>query len=316
MLDSLRFVQGAVAKKDYVATLMHFRIKNKTVCGYNGSIALNSPIELDLDTCPLATQFVKAIQTCQDTIQLHMTPAGRLAVKSGKFKAFVDCIQEEFPKIAPEGKEVQLSGNLLGTLKQLSPFIAEDASRPWARGILLRGQSAFATNNVILVEKWLGAPFPVEVNIPRMAVAELLRIGTEPTHLQICENSVTFHFQGNRWLRTQLSTLAWPDLSPILDKKSNQAIPPKDLWQAIEEIKPFVDEVGRVHLSPGKIATHIAEGVGAVVELPEVTTNGCFHFEQLLLLQDVVKTIDLSSYPSPCLFYGEVIRGAIIGMRL
>lgn len=315
MLDSLRFVQGAVAKKDFVATLMHFRIHNGTVCGYNGNIALQSPIDLDLNVCPKATQFVKAIQTCQETIQLNMTPAGRLSVKSGKFKAFVDCVQEEFPDIKPEGTIVPLKGDLLQTLKILTPFIAEDASRPWARGILLKGQSAYATNNVIIIERWLGSPFPVEVNIPKFAVTELLRIGQEPSCLQISENSVTFHFDNNRWLRTQLYSTQWPDLSRILDQPSNQQPIPEGLWQALEEIKPFVDEVGRAHLMPGEIATHLDEGIGAVVQLP-VTTTGCFHFEQLAMLESVATSIDLSLYPMPCLFYGDVIRGAIVGMRL
>lgn len=316
MLDSLKFVQGAVAKKDLVPTLTHFHIKDGTIRGYNGMLGLCCPIDLDLDVCPKAIPFVKAIQTCKDTIQLHMTPAGKLSVKSGKFKAFVDCIHESFPEVVPEGSLIQLDGGLLKVLKLLAPFIAEDASRAWARGILLRGQSAFATNNVILIEYWLGYQFPVEINIPRAAVMELLRIGEEPESLQMTTDNVTFHYPGNRWLRSQTFTTEWPDLSRVLDQESAQSPMPEGIWAAAEDLSPFVDEMGRLFLKTGNIATGRVEGEGASVDIPDLVSDACFHFEQLLLLKNIIQTIDLTSYPKPCLFAGERFRGAIIGMRV
>src|SRR6266478_2176594 len=162
MLEILKFIQGAVSKKDYVPALQHFRIKDGTIQGFNGAIALSSPINLNLCCNPLAVPFIKAIQTCRDTVQLHLTQSKRLAIKSGSFVAFIECLPDDkdFPTIVPEGDDISIDGELLvSNLKILAPFIAEDASRIWARGILFRGTSAYATNNVILVEKWLGSNF-------------------------------------------------------------------------------------------------------------------------------------------------------------
>ena len=236
MLNALRFVQGAVAKKDFVPALQHFRIEGGTIRGYNGMMGLSCPIALNLYVCPKAIPFIKAIQTCKDTIAIHMTTGGRLGIKSGTFKAFVDCINEPFPEVIPEGEHIELKGDLLGVLKLLPPFIAEDASRPWARGILLRNQSAFATNNVCLIEYWLGYDFPIELNIPKAAVSELLRINEEPTGLQFTESSVTFHFAGQRWLRTQTYSTVWPDLNKILDQPATLVPVFPGLWQATEDL--------------------------------------------------------------------------------
>lgn len=315
MLDSLRFVQGAVAKKDFVAALTHFRIQNGMIRGYNGMMALCGPIDLDLDVSPKAAPFIKAVQTCKGPVAIHMTPTGRLAIKSGAFKAFVDCITEPFPEVEPEGQEIPLNGEVLGVLKQLAPFIAEDASRPWARGILLRGQSAYATNNVCLIERWLGYDFPVAINIPKAAVTELLRIGEEPERLQMSENNVTFHFPEGRWLRTQTYPTDWPDFGRILDQPSNQVPVPAGFFEAIADLAPFVDELGRVHLGAGAMTTGAGDAEGATVELPDLTATGCYHFKQLGLLEDVAESIDLSTYPAPCLFLGDRLRGAIVGMR-
>jgi DNA polymerase III sliding clamp (beta) subunit (PCNA family) len=316
MLKALKFAQGAVATKDFVPELMHYRIENGTIRSYNGMLGLCCPINLDLNVSPKAIPFAKAIQTCKDVVQLHITPAGKLAVKSGKFKAFIDCIQEAFPDTPLEGTEIPLSGSLLGVLKTLAPFIAEDASRPWARGILFKGQSAFATNNIILIEHWLGEVFPVDINIPRAAVMELIRIGEEPERVQVTTNSAVFHYSGDRWLRTQTYATDWPDLSRILGQPSEQIPIPPNLFEIVTDLAPFVDELGRIFFKDGIVSTAQAEGVGANFELPELQAEGCYHFKQLLLLEPIVKTIGFQSYPAPCLFMGDKVRGAIIGMRV
>ncbi len=316
MLNALRFVQGAVAKKDFVPTLQHFRIEGGTIRGYNGMMGLCCPIALDLDVCPKAIPFIKAIQTCKDTIAIHMTTGGRLGIKSGTFKAFVDCINEPFPEVVPEGQYIELKGELLGVLKLLSPFIAEDASRPWARGILLRGQSAFATNNVCLIEYWLGYDFPIELNIPKAAVSELLRINEEPISLQFTESSVTFHFPGQRWLRTQTYSTVWPDLGKIFDQPATLAPVPSGLWQAAEDLAPYTDDLERVFIRPNTLATSQIEGEGAAVEVSGLLEPACFNLKQLRLLEGVATLLDLSGYPAPCAFRGERVRGAIVGMRV
>lgn len=318
MLDSLRFVQGAVAKKDFVATLTHFRIRGGSIMGYNGMMALCCPIDLDLDVCPKATPFVKAIQTCKDTIAIHSTPTGRLSIKSGSFKAFIDCTSETFPEVVPEGQVIELGegSKILETLKALSPFIAEDASRPWARGILFRGQSAFATNNVALIEKWLGYNFPVVINIPKAAVAELLRIGEEPISLQMSDTSMTFHFPGNRWLRTQSYPVDWPDLSRILDTPANPSAVPASLFEQIADLAPFVDELGAIHLHDNAITTGVHDTDGATVVIEGLAgAVGTYNIKQFMLLDGVATSFDLTTYPAPCLFYGDGVRGAVVGMR-
>lgn len=315
MLKALQFVKGAVAAKDFVPALQHFHIQGGTIRGYNGMMGLCCPIDLNLDVCPKALPFIKAIQTCRDTIAIHVTTNNRLAIKSGGFKAFVDCITEEFPEMVPEGEIVPLNGELLGVMKLLSRFIAEDASRPWARGILLRDQSAFATNNVCLIEYWLGYHFPAQINIPKAAVTELLRINEEPIALQVADNSATFHFSGDRWLRTQTYPTDWPDLGKIFDMPATLVPVPEDLWQGLEDLAPFADDLERVFIKEESIATSRADGDGAEVELVGVNVPACFSLKQLRLLEGVALSIDLSSYPAPCAFRGDRIRGAIVGMR-
>ena len=140
MLKELKFVQGAVAKKEFIPAMTHFAIKNGRVRAYNGTLALCSPSPFDIDCKPKAIQLVQAISKCEDVVNLSMTPAGRLRIESGKFRAFVDCVDQETVHVMPQGQILPINGEeLLKAFSTLSPFIGNDASRPWTNGILLRG---------------------------------------------------------------------------------------------------------------------------------------------------------------------------------
>lgn len=319
MLEALKFVHGAVARKDYKPELTHFRIHNKQVKGFNGSLAICSPIPLDLDICPKATQFVKAIDACTDTISMHINKNNKLVIQSGNFKSFVDCVDPiGFPDISPEGKNIVLGDSLLPALEYLEPFIAEDASRPWARGILFDGESAFATNNIVLVQYWLSFKFPFRVNIPASAVRELLRIGENPVRMQVTENRIVFHYKDNRWLATQLCNVPWPDAIKILNEAppSDQKPFPVGFWEAIDQVIPFCDETNRLYFHGERMSTsQTPELAGSCVEI-ECEPTGCYNGKHLSNLRHIAKTIAFAAYPAPVSFFGDRCRGILVGIRV
>lgn len=316
MYASLKFCAGSVAKKDFVADLKHFAIQGGRVRGFNGTLALSTPIPFDIDCTPNAEQLIKAVSKCDDTIQLSLTKAGRLSVKSAGFKAFVDCIQGETNHVEPEGEFVEFDGEvLLKGIQACAPFIGSDASRPWAGGILIKGQSMFATNNVMLVEYWLGAEFPIVVNIPRAAIREMQRINEPPINAQITTNSVTFHYSGERWLRTQLFATEWPDLSRVLNRPSEQVPIDERIFEGLESVKGFTDKMGTIFLMLDELRTHADEQEGAGFAMEGFGYKGKYNIDMLNLLKDTATSIDWTTYPGPCMFQGDRIRGAIIGMR-
>jgi len=316
MLKELRFVQGAVAKKDFVPAMTHFRIEKGTVRSFNGNLAISSPIPLDLVCTPKAIPLVKAIANCEEEVILSLTPKGRLRVQSGRFRAFIETIEGDTPHLEPTGRFVDINGAaLLDSFQKISDFVGNDASRPWTNGILLRGQSAFATNNVCLIEYWLAIDIPFVVNIPITAVKEIIRVGEPPSHLQLDDNSITFHYNEGRWIRTQLYVAQWPDISKVLDQKSNPTPIDPRLYHALDSITQFSDDLTRVHLKDGFLRTHLEEEVGACYEIEGLGISGLYQIKMLRLLEGVAETADFTRYPDPVLFFGKNLRGAIVGMR-
>lgn len=318
MLDQLKFVMGSVSKKELIQSLSHFKIKDQRVYGYNGKLGLSAPIPFEIDCYPKATQLVNAIDKCEEAVQLGMTPKGRLSVKSGKFRSYVDCLPEDgnTPHVEPEGEFVDLDGEaLMKAMKLLQPFVAEDAARPWSNGILLKGKSAYATNNVIFIEYWVGVKFPCEIVIPRNAIKEMLRIKQKPIRFQMTETSLTIHYEDGCWLRTNLINNNWPDAERLFATEANPLPIPEGFYEALENVKPFTDKFGRVMFENGVMYTHNDEEAGAKVEVPELTAKGSYVVTMLQKLQGVATEVDFSPYPNACPWYGESIRGVIIGLR-
>lgn len=316
MLKELKFVQGAVARKDFIPALTHFRIEGGHVRSFNGTLALSSPISFDIDCTPKAQPFVKAIQNCNETVSLSMTATGRLRVQSGKFKAFIPCVEEETPHVKPEGDFFDIDGDaLLAALKTVAPFIGNDASRPWSNGVLLKGQSAYATNNVVLVEYWTGSNFPFPINIPGLAVKEMLRIGEPPIAAQATDKSISFLYEDERWVRSALYETDWPDLTRILDVPANADTLDDEVFDALTVVKPFVDDMGRIYFTGHGITTSFGNDDGASYDIEGFTHEGVYQLEMLSLLKGRAQSIDFTLYPKPAIFYGERLRGAIIGMR-
>lgn len=326
MLDDVRFVMAAVAKKAYVQELTHVRIKDGRITGYNGVMALSSPIQVDLDVRPNAAKLLAAIRACEGTISLHVTAGGKLSVRAGKFKVLVESLPDDGAYTSePEGVEVALGPNFLRGIKLLSPAMGVDASRPWAMGIKVHGETMYATNNVIVAQFWHGATFPHDVVIPSTAVDELLRIGTPPTKVQVCEHAVTFWFGEDRWLKTNLlDGTAWPlgRLDGALDAATGAQVPfPDGFFDAVATLKPFLDEDPAIYIRPDSISTsREVETAGASVDvvLPTAPELMAYSFKQLEVLGQVATAIDWANYPRPCMFthQGEPLRGLVVGRML
>lgn len=317
MLAQLKFVQRGVARRDFVPGLTHFRIKDRRVTGFNGVYALSAPVEIGFNIAPSASRFIMALDACEDVIQLSLAAdETNLTVRSGDFRSSVPCVGvETVPETQPEGIVVAPHESILDALTALREFVGFDASRPWATGILLRGQSAFATNNCVIAEYWLGTPFPYMVNIPSSVIDEVVKVNEELASMQISPNSITFHYSDGRWIKSALLALDWGDVSSHLDHAWNgsnlQPVQP-GLADACEKLARFsAKEDSRIYFRGSFVATF---GDKDSIELPGAPSQGIYHVQFLNQVLAVAESIDFSKYPEPIPFAGHNLRGAMLGV--
>jgi DNA polymerase III sliding clamp (beta) subunit (PCNA family) len=319
MLTDLKFVQGAVSTKDFIPAMSHFQLANGTIRSFNGNLTISSPIDCHLVCNPKADNLIRAISNCGQNTTLTLTAKGRLSIKSGVFKAIVDCHPEPLPVLDPTGSFYAIDGETVyKALSDLYPVIGEDASRPWANGILLYGNKLVATNNVVIVQKQIGSAFPMPLNIPKQAVKELLRVREYPSYIQTDGNHLTFHYAKDRWIRTTLFDLGWPDIDKVLPVNLSNCKPvPDGFFKALESLKPFSDDMGRVHISENYLSTYpITEPdeTGAAIEVEGlVIGEGIFQIEMLLKLKSFCCAFDCIE--KGMLFAGDNLRGIAMGLR-
>ena len=319
MIDALRFVQGATKSIVLAPELEHYQIKDGRIVGYNGFMALSSPIDLEISAKPRAKLFHKALQSCGDTVSIGMTPAGRLHVKSGGFSAFIPCREDEIYEAQPTGVEFRAPGGMLAAMRRLYGLISVDASRPWAMGLSIGGGAYTATNNIAVVQVWEGHDLPT-FNCPRFAVAELIRIGQTPDSVRVDgNNSATFQWDNGRWLQTQLLSADWP--AELIAKLLASGTPgqpiPEGFFEALEKIRPFIpDTSNTVCFAENRlIAGPHSEEISASHVVDGLPPGPRFSEKVLTALVKEIETIDFSAYPKPCGFRGPNSRGIILGQR-
>jgi len=327
MLDALQFVKGTVIEKSVTPHLTHVRIADGRVTATDGTVTLSAPIALDLQALPRAAPFVKAVAKCKDEAAIYMTDKGRLGVRSGKFRAYIECLPEEHAQMfsQPEGNvsEIDASLPLLTVLRTMLPFIGKDASREWSRGVLLTGNSCFATNNIVLIEHWLGnTAFPVHVNLPEKAIKELLRINKPPTHIQTTANSATFHYADGAWLQTRLYDLQWPNVRAMLEAAplSQPFTHTSALAEALRTVQELTEGLG-AYIKDGVVNTSRQDGEGASYDVDELAgVELTVNIQQAAAVCDLAQQIDFSTYPKAMPWrgktaYGGSVRGLLMGMR-
>jgi DNA polymerase III sliding clamp (beta) subunit (PCNA family) len=317
MLEILKFVKAAVGD-DEPLYRHFFQIRGGRITATNGRMAIQAPIPLDLDCCPHAGQFIKAIAACDDMISLSYE-AGRLLVRSGRLKIPVAlCDPATFPDIRPEGQIHPIPAPLLPIFRRLLPFVSTDDARPWYKAIKFVNQSAYATNNISVVEHYIPVNFPVIATIPADAIRELVRMNLEPHSIQAEPHKVTFHLPGGAWVACMVTAERWADFErffseddfkgPWMEGETLQA-----LLADVGQISKFTDDYKRVRFRPGKLETVHADAPGTVLECPQSPGSGCFNTIQLAALEGVEK-VGWAAYPRPVPFRGPGFRGIMAGL--
>src|SRR5690606_36183060 len=155
--------------------------------------------------------------------------------------------------------------------------------------------------------------FPDEMILPAEAIKEMIRVGVDPVGIQVEGRAVTFHYSNGAWMRTALILGEWPDLAKVLNVEHNCIPFPDGFFEAVKRLDVFTTKENHIHLRSGILATSASEGDGALIELEGFEGVGTHFLPQLAKLDGVATTIDFSTWPRPCLFFGDMLRGAIIG---
>lgn len=317
MHDALTFVKGCVAKEHKLKPeLNHFRIERGRIVGLNDTFCLSAPIATDIEASPKGGDFVRAIERCKGKTITLFTDAGKLVVKSGRLTVRIDCTEVPFPTLQPEGHSFWVAPNFVEECKRLLPFLTKDNTRAWARGILVQGPTMSVTDNITLIQSYLGDNFspPMGAVIPEPTLRELIRIGEPPKYASVSTRTITFIYEGDRWLCSVLLPNDWPNVDKFFAVQPEMQELTAEFWEGIETVHPFTNDNDALIFDPGVIRTSIEEKEGALIEGEFPTSKGAISAKFLMRLKPLATHVAFNDWPRPMQFYGPNIRGVIAGM--
>ena len=316
MLDALNFVKGVVSRENKAKPVLnHFRLEGGRITGVNDVFAISAPIATDIEATPKGPDFARAIERCKGTISLFMED-GKLIVKSGRLTVRVDCTTEEFPLMQPEGRSFWLAPDFVERAKQLLPFINKDNAKAWARGLLLSGPALTATDNITLIQAYLGDEFtpPLDCVIPEPTLRELARIKERPKYATLSVRTITFCFEDGKWLCSRLMPNDWPNLNKFFESQQVQKPLTDDFWDAVETLSDFTDDRDSLIFDPDCMRTALAgTKAGASIDGQFEATKGAICAKFLLRLKGLATSVAFDNWPQ-MQFRGDRIRGVISGM--
>jgi hypothetical protein len=316
MLAALKFIEPA-SKDIGQANQTHCMFWNNWVAAFDGLIMMAAKIDTDITAFPNTKRLIATLSRCDEAVQITQLDNNRLGIKSGKFSAYVPCIEAGLIAFTPPDPPAGVfNESVVNALKCVGIIAKENAPRMVQASILLRHSSAVATDGVAVFESWHGLPMP-SVVLPKLFVAELLKINKKPTMAGASATTFTVYFEDESFIRTQLYTEPYPDVDRVLNVAASPYAIQPELWAALAKLDAMKSDQHDVYFNAkgSKLQTDADENVGAIYEFEHPIPDGVrFNLDYLRRFEPFAKTVDWGCGPDGkmSMFYGDNFRGCLM----
>lgn len=313
--EALQFLT-LITKPEGSPSETHILLVNNWAVGNNDIIAAGQQIDSDIYACPHANTLAEALLKCGQQFSIALIDQHRLALQSEKFRAIVPCLDPTLlhignidPPIAP------INDDFKKALEAVNVFSVENGQEVYLLSILMNGQSVFSTNGVMLLEYWHGIDLPPNIAIPNSFARALCKTPKKLAKFGFSHNSVTFYFEDESWLKTQLFAKEWPPLTDILNTPARLQPLPTGFFDALTAVAPFTAD-SYVHFDQDCLRSHASADVGASYSIAGIPKGPIFNAKWLKLCQPFMEQVDFQcegNLRKMMLFQGGNVRGAIAG---
>lgn len=312
-MDVLAIADRIASSGSGIEIMSHVKIQDNMLTVTNGKVSLEARVHDMPDMVVPAALLKKAISVKGD--KSYSVGDHYVTVKSGKFRARLPISTAVFPERVEEIDEYTNHGDLLHAFAALRPFVAIDATRPWACAIRVADGYAYATNNIVVARypiSYTGENF----NVPSYALDVLLQLDTYILKgVQKTAQALRFHFEGSLTLTSNFVDLEWPDMHKFFDRGTTDQAVPLALRDIVDTLLPFVPDAKFPIIIIKDRCVSTQQGTqSAEVDLA-VNAAAAFHAKPLDQVLAAATHFDFSDYPKPCRWRGDKLEGVIAGVR-
>jgi hypothetical protein len=282
---------------------------------YNGLFYTGGPLPFTVSE-KMNVNIKTLVNSKTDETTKAEIKGNKLIIKTGNCTSKLPINNDAYCMQSGEGVNFDLTFDLLSILKKLLPLTGNNDIRTFCNGILWKKGIFHTLNGIIATQFFCGKEDNLNLVLPNPLINLLIKLKSIPQKMQYDISSITFYFENGFWVRSPLiqEIDKWPDFEQLFNIQHNSSEEfPSKFFDALKTLKNldykfFIKEHElKVSTETGEEVSHIMEGLNS---------EGCFNTEQFLLLKNIIKYIDLSLYPKPCIFYGDNLRGCIIGIKI
>lgn len=316
LLDAVQFCAPGY-KEDGETYSTHAMIYGGWITTYNGVVMYGCKIDTPMQAMPHYGKLLSALKaTTGDVVNITQLSPEKLAVKGKGFKTVVPCLADyslvtRSPADAPVGMVDSRMREGFEIMRQIARKSGETVMQS---AVLLRNGDMVACDRQLLGMFWHGIGFP-DVAVPADFIEAVLKVSKSlVTFGYTPGQSLTFYFDDESFIRTQLYSEQYPDVSRALPPSwDGMTEIPAGFFAGLERIYPFVDKSKRmVYANPGELATAVEAGSddGTTVEVAGLfdVSNG-LDIERLLKLKD--RITHWNPHGQNTIFQGPNFRGVL-----
>lgn len=320
MKTAIAWVKDALATKGLATPLLYYMFKEGMVHATDGRMTVGHPFPCADYFCASGPEFQKLIERLPDPIDIDVQ-ANFVKLRSGRLHGSVKTINPDhwpYPELSDD--ILPVPSRLIPALRQLRPFVSDNASRPFAMCVRIHNDTLYATNNIVVIAAPEIDLDNVDALIPYWAVDFILaRTDPPPSGWSHGFNYLAFHWPNGAWMKTKLVDDKFPEqIEDIINKSGFATYEITDEWRsAYRDIADLLDET--IALYPDRMAgtnnhMEVVSEVGTIAP-PDLNYSG-WSTKFLSPVIECATHWQPDTYPNPSPFRGDGIIGVIVGRRL
>lgn len=315
LLSSLK-VLSSILKDEGSPLETHVQFRNNLAIVQNGIIGIGEPVIEDIACAPNGLLLKNALAKCGQSFsitQLEQT----LKIQSGKFRATIPCMPlENLQPSFPDEKRFTCHDKFKEALEAIAKLEFDDSHVVTAAFLVEKG-TVVATDRKLIIQFWHGVDLPPGLTLPKTLIGPMIKNNKKLEGFGFSPSSCTFFFEGGSWLKSQRFATPFPDVSLILDKRTNAHNLPDDFYPAIDALEPF-SETGFVYCDSNIMRSHEEDGIGASYEVYGLPKGPVLNIKQMKMIKPFIKTVDFlvpHNGSQSMYWFGDNCRGAVAGRK-
>jgi len=237
MKDEVNWITDALSSKNLAREMTHYRIQDREIRATDGRLTAGHPFDYTDEAFLVpGAEFEKLIKRLPGTVTIQKGE-DKVTLRAGRSTGTIKTLPIEewdYPGIDDDGWEDAPEG-LISALKDLRPFVSDNATHAWALGVALYHGYAYATNNVALAGVRCDALGEINAILPVWAVEFIIDRAEGLVDWAWTDTYVAFRWENGAWMRAQLIDAVFPEQAVKMILSAQQSTPSQPITNEFRE---------------------------------------------------------------------------------